>query len=132
MPAARRRTPSATAGAFIAHRACSVSLRLSALAAAARRGAGQGVGAARYQDLAQKGYGSVQNAQQFTSQLHQKEAAVQTAAENLNQAQRQVETQKAQRLSAEATLAQTKAQLHQAQVNPRVHIQVLRQHIRMV
>jgi multidrug resistance efflux pump len=73
--------------------------------------------AARYQDLAQKGYGSVQNAQQFTSQLHQQEAAVQTAAENLNQAQRQVETQKAQRLSAEATLAQTKAQLHQAQVN---------------
>jgi multidrug efflux pump subunit AcrA (membrane-fusion protein) len=42
--------------------------------------------AARYQDLAQKGYGSVQNAQQFTSQLHQQEAAVQTAAENLNQA----------------------------------------------
>jgi multidrug resistance efflux pump len=73
--------------------------------------------AARYQDLAQKGYGSVQNAQQFTSQLHQQEAAVQTAAENLNQAKRQVETQKAQRLSAEATLAQTKAQLHQAQVN---------------
>jgi multidrug resistance efflux pump len=73
--------------------------------------------AARYQDLAQKGYGSVQNAQQFTSQLHQQEAAVQTAAENLNQAQQQVETQKAQRLSAEATLAQAKAQLHQAQVN---------------
>jgi multidrug resistance efflux pump len=73
--------------------------------------------AARYQDLAQKGYGSVQNAQQFTSQLHQQVAAVQTAAENLNQAQRQVETQKAQRLSAEATLAQAKAQLHQAQVN---------------
>jgi multidrug resistance efflux pump len=73
--------------------------------------------AARYQDLAQKGYGSVQNAQQFASQLHQQEAAVQTAAENLNQAQRQVETQKAQRLSAEATLAQAKAQLHQAQVN---------------
>jgi multidrug resistance efflux pump len=73
--------------------------------------------AARYQDLAQKGYGSVQNAQQFSSQLHQQEAAVQTAAETLNQAQRQVETQKAQRLSAEATLAQTKAQLHQAQVN---------------
>ena len=73
--------------------------------------------AARYQDLAQKGYGSVQNAQQFTSQLRQQEAAVQNAAENLNQAQRQVETQKAQHLGAEATLAQAKAQLHQAQVN---------------
>jgi multidrug resistance efflux pump len=73
--------------------------------------------AARYQDLAQKGYGSVQNAQQFTSQLRQQEAAVQTAIENINQAQHQIETQKAQRLSATATLAQTRAQLHQAQVN---------------
>jgi multidrug resistance efflux pump len=73
--------------------------------------------AARYQDLAQKGYGSVQNEQQFTSQLHQQEAAVQTAIQNLNQAQRQVATLKAQRLSAVATLAQTRAQLHQAQVN---------------
>jgi hypothetical protein len=43
--------------------------------------------------------------------------SVQTAVENLNLAQRQVEAQKAQRLSAEATLAQAKAQLHQAQVN---------------
>jgi multidrug resistance efflux pump len=67
--------------------------------------------------LAQKGYGSVQNAQQFTSQLHQQEAAVQAAVENLNQVQRQVETLKAQRLSALATLAQTEAQLRQARVN---------------
>ena len=73
--------------------------------------------AARYQTLAKEGWGTVQNAQQFTSQLHQQEAAVQTAQENLNLAQRQVESLKAQRLSAEATLAQTKAQLHQAQVN---------------
>jgi multidrug resistance efflux pump len=42
---------------------------------------------------------------------------VQTAIENINQAQHQIETQKAQRLSATATFAQTKAQLHQAQVN---------------
>jgi multidrug resistance efflux pump len=73
--------------------------------------------AARYQSLAQKGAGTVEQAQQFASQLHQQEASVETAVENLNLAQRQVEAQKAQRLSAEATLAQAKAQLHQAQVN---------------
>jgi multidrug resistance efflux pump len=73
--------------------------------------------ATRYQSLAQKGAGTVEQAQQFASQLHQQEASVQTAVENLNLAQRQVEAQKAQRLSAEATLAQTKAQLQQAQVN---------------
>ena len=40
--------------------------------------------AGRYQDLVQKGAGTVQNAQQFASQLHQQEAAVQTALENVN------------------------------------------------
>ena len=73
--------------------------------------------AERYQALAKDGWGTVQNAQQFTSQLHQREATVQSAQENLNQALRQVETLKAQRLSAEAGLAQAKAQLNQAQVN---------------
>src|SRR6201995_1622105 len=73
--------------------------------------------AERYQTLAKDGWGTVQNAQQFTSQLHQQEAAVQSAQENLNQALRQVETLKAQHLSAEAGLAQAKAQLNQAQVN---------------
>jgi len=73
--------------------------------------------AERYQTLAKDGWGTVQNAQQFTSQLHQQEAAVQSAQETLNQAQRQVESLKAQRLSAEAGLAQAKAQLSQAQVN---------------
>src|ERR1700761_9322567 len=73
--------------------------------------------AERYQTLAKEGWGTVQNAQQFTSQLHQQEAAVQSAQENLNQTLRQVETLKAQRLSAEAGLAQAKAQLNQAQVN---------------
>jgi len=73
--------------------------------------------AERYQALAKDGWGTVQNAQQFTSQLHQQEATVQSAQENLNQALRQVETLKAQRLSAEAGLAQAKAQLNQAQVN---------------
>jgi multidrug resistance efflux pump len=73
--------------------------------------------AARYQTLAKDGYGSVQNAQQYTSQLSQQQAAVQSAQENLNLVQRQVDSLKAQRMSAEATLAQAKAQLGQAQVN---------------
>jgi multidrug resistance efflux pump len=73
--------------------------------------------AARFRTLAQDGSGSVQNAQQFTSQLHQQEAAVQTASANLNLTQRQVESLKAQRLSVEGTVAQANAQLRQAQVN---------------
>src|SRR5713101_2479722 len=71
----------------------------------------------RYQKLATDGWGTVQNAQQFTSQLHQQEATVQSAQDNLNQTLRQVETLKAQRLSAEAGLAQAEAQMNQAQVN---------------
>ena len=73
--------------------------------------------ATRFQTLAQDGWGTVQNAQQFTSQLHQQAAAVQTARANLNLAQRQVESLKAQRMSAEANVTQAKAQLRQAQVN---------------
>jgi multidrug resistance efflux pump len=67
--------------------------------------------------LAKDGWGTVQNEQQYTSQLHQQEAAVQTALENLNQVQRQTDSLKAQRLSAEATLAQNRARLRQAQVD---------------
>jgi multidrug resistance efflux pump len=79
--------------------------------------------AERYQTLAKDGWGTVQNSQQFTSQLHQQEAAVQSAQENLNQALRQVESLKAQRLSAEASLAQAESQLDQARVNlERTHI----------
>ena len=73
--------------------------------------------ATRYETLAKDGWGTVQNAQQFTSQLHQQEAAVQSAQEDLNRTLRQVESLKAQRLSADAGLAQAKAQLNQAQVN---------------
>jgi multidrug resistance efflux pump len=73
--------------------------------------------ATRYQTLAKSGYGTVQNAEQFTSQLYQQEAAVHSARENNNLAKRQVESLTAQRKSAEATLAQAKAQLSQAQVN---------------
>jgi multidrug resistance efflux pump len=71
----------------------------------------------RYQDLAKKGAGSVQNAQQFISQLNQQHAAVQSSQQALNQAKRQLESLKAQRLGAEATLAQSEAQLRQAKVN---------------
>src|SRR5258708_3852859 len=66
--------------------------------------------AERYQKLAKDGYGTVQNAQQFTSQLHQQEATVQSAQDSLNQALRQVETLKAQRLGASAGLLKTKAE----------------------
>ena len=67
--------------------------------------------------LAQDGWGTVQDAQQYTSQLQQQDAAVQTALENLALAQRQIASLNAQRLSAEASVAQAKAQLRQAQVN---------------
>ena len=73
--------------------------------------------AARFQDLAQKGAGTVMNAQQFTSQLHQQEAALQSAKANLALAQRQIESLKAQRDSAVASLAQANAQRDQAQLN---------------
>jgi multidrug resistance efflux pump len=73
--------------------------------------------AARYETLAEQGTGTVQNAQQYTSELHQREAAVHTAQEDFHLAQRQVDSLKAQRTSAEANLAQAKARLHQTQVD---------------
>ena len=71
----------------------------------------------RYKSLAQTGSSSLQSAEQFASQLNEQEAAVKTASANLNLAQRQVESLKAQRTSVEATVVQAKAQLQQAQVN---------------
>jgi membrane fusion protein (multidrug efflux system) len=73
--------------------------------------------AVRYQHLAQTGYGTVQNDQQSTSQLHQQEAALRSAQATLKLAQRQIEALKAQRNSALANLAQAKAQRDQAQLN---------------
>ena len=73
--------------------------------------------AARYEDLAHTGYGSVQNAQQYTSQLHQQQATLESAQAALKLAQRQIETLKAQRASAVANLAQAKAQRDQAELN---------------
>jgi membrane fusion protein, multidrug efflux system len=73
--------------------------------------------AARYQHLEQTGYGTVQNSEQYTSQLHQQQAALLSAQSTLNLAQRQVAALKAQRKSAVASLAQARAQRDQAQLN---------------
>jgi membrane fusion protein, multidrug efflux system len=74
--------------------------------------------AARYQYLAKTQLaGSVQNAQQYTSQLHQQQATLDSAQATLKLAQRQVEALKAQRDSDVASLAQAKAQREQAQLN---------------
>jgi membrane fusion protein, multidrug efflux system len=72
---------------------------------------------ARYQDLALKGAGSVQNAQQYSSQLRQQQHALASAQATLKLAQRQIEALKAQRSSAVASLAQAQAQRDQAQLN---------------
>jgi membrane fusion protein, multidrug efflux system len=71
----------------------------------------------RYEHLAQTGYGSIQNAQQYSSQLRQQQAALASAQASLKVAQRQLATLKAQRASAVANLAQAKAQRDQAQLN---------------
>ena len=73
--------------------------------------------AARYEHLGQTGYGTVQNAQQYTSQLHQQQAALASAQATLKLAQRQVEALKAQRNSAVASLGQAEAQRDQAELN---------------
>ena len=73
--------------------------------------------AQRYEHLAGTGYGSVQNAQQYSSQLQQQQAAVDSAKAALTVAERQIEALKAQRGSAEASLAQAIAQRDQAELN---------------
>jgi len=73
--------------------------------------------AERYQHLEQTGYGTVQNSQQYTSQLHQQQAVLLSAQATLRLAQRQIEALKAQRKSAVASLAQARAQRDQAQLN---------------
>ena len=73
--------------------------------------------AGRYEHLAQTGWGTIQNAQQYTSQLHQQDAAVRSAQAALKLAQTQIESLRAQRSTAVASLAQAKAQYDQAQLN---------------
>ena len=72
---------------------------------------------ARYESLAKTGAGSVQNAQQYVSQLSQQQAAVKSAQAAVVVAQRQIGALKAQRASAEASLAQANAQRDQARLN---------------
>jgi membrane fusion protein (multidrug efflux system) len=73
--------------------------------------------AARYQTLAQKGAGTVENAQQYTSQLGQQDASVASAEANETVAERQLETLKAQLESAQATLSVDEAQVETAKLN---------------
>jgi membrane fusion protein (multidrug efflux system) len=67
--------------------------------------------------LAQRGAGSVQNAQQYSSSLRQQQATLKTAQAAVTAAERQVAALKAQRETAEANLSQAKAQHEQAQLN---------------
>jgi membrane fusion protein (multidrug efflux system) len=74
--------------------------------------------AARYEYLAQTQLaGSVQNAQQYTSQLHQDQASLDSAQATLKLAQRQIDALKAQLDNAVASVKQAKAQRDQAQIN---------------
>jgi len=73
--------------------------------------------AKRYHDLAQTGAGTVQNAQQYSSQLQQQQATLASVQASHKVAQRQLESLHAQRASAVASLAQANAQRDQAQLN---------------
>jgi membrane fusion protein, multidrug efflux system len=73
--------------------------------------------ASRYSNLAKDGWGTVQDAQQYTSQQRQGEAALTSAQSALVAAARQLAVLKAQRGSAQANLAQADAQRDQAKLN---------------
>ncbi len=73
--------------------------------------------AERYQHLAGTGYGTVQNAQQYGSQLRQQQAGVESFEASLKVQERQIEALQAQRSNAEASLQQATAQRDQAQLN---------------
>jgi len=73
--------------------------------------------ASRYGQLAKTGSGSIENAQQYVSQLGQQEAALKTAQANELVAERQLEALKAQKQYAEASLSVANAQREQALLN---------------
>jgi membrane fusion protein, multidrug efflux system len=73
--------------------------------------------ASRYAILAKDGAGSVQDAQQYTSQQRQATAGLQSAQAALTAAARQLPVLNAQRESANANLAQAIAQRDQANLN---------------
>jgi membrane fusion protein (multidrug efflux system) len=73
--------------------------------------------AERYAQLAKTGAGTVQSAQQYSSQLRQQQATLAAAQATLKLQQRHTGSLKAQRDSAAANLAQAQAQLDQAALN---------------
>ena len=73
--------------------------------------------AARAQDLVSRGAGTVQQAQQTSSDQRQKEAALLSAQANEVVAEKQIEILSAQRKSAQAQLEAANATRDQAQVN---------------
>jgi hypothetical protein len=62
-------------------------------------------------ELTHRGAATVQDAERYTSEVQEQDAAVRTAQDNLALARRQITSLHAQRLSAEASVAQTQAQL---------------------
>jgi membrane fusion protein (multidrug efflux system) len=72
---------------------------------------------ARYTALARTGYGTVQNAQQATADIREKQAALQHDATGVAAARKQVAVDKAQLAQAEAALAQQQAVERRAEIN---------------
>ena len=72
---------------------------------------------ARYGTLARDGWGTVQNAQQWASQQRQSAASLKSVEQAGVATERQLAALKAQRASAEASLAQATAQRDQAKLN---------------
>src|SRR5689334_14118451 len=71
----------------------------------------------RYQQLATRGSGTVEQAQQYASNLQQSEAGLAAAQANVEATQKQISVLDAQRDLAYAQLAQAHATLEQAQAN---------------
>lgn len=71
----------------------------------------------RYQDLVNRGAGTVQRAQQASSDLQQKQAALDAAVAAKSEAEKQQDVLAAQQKSAEAQLRSAEAQRDQAQAN---------------
>jgi len=72
---------------------------------------------ARYTALARTGYGTVQQAQQATADIREKEAALRHDAAAVAAARKQIAVYKAQLAQAGATLAQQRAVARQAELN---------------
>ena len=71
----------------------------------------------RYTTLAQTGYGTVQQAQQSSAEIQEKQAALARDTTGVSVAQKQVSVYKAQLAQAGATLAQQQAMERQAELN---------------